>query len=99
MSLERALIDLYVYYRVHAGDEHAHLAQAQTLLAGLRERHGVQGRLSRRPQAKDGMHTWMLSFTDLGASQEDAVMGALALPQHGPPIEGQRHVERFISPA
>ncbi|MEI7786388.1 MAG: DUF4936 family protein [Betaproteobacteria bacterium] len=90
------LLDLFVYYRVPASQESAHLAQTRALLAELRQRSGVEGRLSRRPEAKEGLHTWMESFIDLPAAQEAAVKDHLADPRGADFIAGERHSERFV---
>jgi Domain of unknown function (DUF4936) len=90
------LLDLFVYYRVQASQESAYLAQARSLLAELRQRSGIEGRLSRRPEAKDGLHTWMQSFIDLPAAQEAQVAQHLADPRSANFIEGERHSERFV---
>ena len=90
------LLDLFVYYRVRASQESAYLAQARTLLAQLHQSSGIEGRLSRRPEAKEGLHTWMESFIDLPAAQEAAVSAHLADPRSASFIEGERHTERFV---
>lgn len=90
------LLDLFVYYRVQASQESAYLAQARSLLAELRQRSGIEGRLSRRPEAKDGLHTWMQSFIDLPAAREAQVAQHLADPRSANFIEGERHSERFV---
>jgi Domain of unknown function (DUF4936) len=90
------LLDLFVYYRVPANQESAYLAQTRTLLAQLRQTSGIEGRLSRRPEAKEGLHTWMESFLDLPTAKEAAVSAHLADPRSASFIEGERHTERFV---
>lgn len=90
------LLDLFVYYRVRASQESAHLAQTRALLSELHQRSGISGRLSRRPEAKDGLHTWMESFIDLPAASEPAVSAHLSDPRSAAFVEGERHSERFV---
>ena len=90
------LIDLYVYYRVREADEAAHRAGARAALAAARERAGIAGRLGRRPESKEGLHTWMVSFLDLPVRSEAAVLACLAEPACSALIQGERHVERFV---
>ena len=89
-------LDLFVYYRVPVGHESAHLAQTRLRLSELRQRSGIEGRLSRRPEAKAGLHTWMESFMALPVAQEALVVAHLADPRGAAFIEGERHTERFV---
>ena len=90
------LLDRFVFYRWRASQESAYLAQARTRLAQLHQSSGIEGLLRRRPEAKEGLHTWMESFIDLPAAQEAAVSAHLADPRSASFIEGERHTERFV---
>jgi hypothetical protein len=89
------MIDLYVYYKVRDG----HAARLEPLVramqAGLARQYGVAGQLRRRPEAKDGMQTWMEIYlaadAQFGALLDDAARGAglAAL------TEGERRAEIF----
>ncbi len=91
------MVELYIYYQVR--DEHALLLapHIHALQARLLASHGCRGRLLRRPQATDGLHTWMEVYAvpeehadfdaALGAAVDEAALSAL--------IEGKRHLEVF----
>lgn len=92
--------ELFIYYRAtieNAGVLHARVSGLQ---ADLRTRHpGLQTRLLCRPEATDGLHTWMETYAaphhENGISdalQGEIEIAALAL---APLIEGRRHVESF----
>ncbi|WP_051971478.1 DUF4936 family protein [Massilia sp. 9096] len=90
------MIDLYVYYKVRAGDADTLAPRVRALQAELEARHGVQGQLKRRPEARDGVQTWMEVYpavdAQFGAQLEDAVgrAGFNAL------LAGPRHSEIFV---
>lgn len=89
--------ELFIYYRATQENASVLHAQVSRMQTELRVRHpGLQARLLRRPEAADGLHTWMETYSSpdgiddaLQASIEDA---ALSL---APWIEGPRHTERF----
>ena len=53
------MIDLYIYYQVRDADAAAMRARVATMQARLATEQGVAGQLKRRPQAQDGLQTWM----------------------------------------
>lgn len=88
--------DLYIYYQVR--EEHAQTLEARVraMQAKLAAASGVAPQLKRRPEAQDGMQTWMEiypvvgeGFTDLLAAAADEA-GLLAL------TAGARHLEVFM---
>lgn len=89
--------ELFIYYRATQENASVLHAQVSRMQTELRVRHpGLQARLLRRPEAADGLHTWMETYSSpdgiddaLQAAIEDA---ALSL---APWIEGPRHTERF----
>jgi hypothetical protein len=91
--------ELFIYYRAtqeNASVLHAEVSRMQT---ELRVRHpGLQARLLRRPDAADGLHTWMETYASPDGI-DDALQGAIetAALALSPWIVGSRHIERFIA--
>jgi hypothetical protein len=88
-------MDLYVYYRVPATDAEAFLARARAYLGQLGAQ-GVAGSLSRRPEAKDGFHTWMEVFPQAADGFEATLAERVVQSGLAAFIVGERHVERFL---
>jgi len=89
-------MDLYVYYRVPAEDAERFAALARETQSALARRHGVAAALKRRPEAADGLHTWMEVYHDVAPGFEDALTAAVAASGLAGRIRGERHVERFL---
>jgi hypothetical protein len=89
------MVDLYIYYRVR--DEHASILapRMRAMQAGLLARHGVAGRLLRRPDASDGVQTWMEVYPDAASGFEAALALAVGDADVSAFIDGQRHIEVF----
>ncbi|KFI07673.1 DUF4936 family protein [Massilia sp. BSC265] len=94
------MIDLYVYYKVRIDDAAAlaprvRAMQMQLQGSGARDGHG-QPLLQRRPEARDGLQTWMEVYPGVdegfGAVLERAVHDAGL----GACIQGPRRAEAFI---
>jgi hypothetical protein len=89
------MIDLYVYYKVR--EEHAARLEplVRAMQARLRDGYGVAVQLKRRPDAKDGVQTWMEVYPGvaddfaslLAQTERDAGLAAL--------IDGPRRSEVF----
>ncbi|WP_373987078.1 DUF4936 family protein [Duganella sp. BuS-21] len=92
-------MDLYIYYKVKDADA-ASLRTAvtamQTLLA---QRHGVAGQLKRRPEAKDGMQTWMEVYPSAPEAFSAALDEAALQAGLSAWIAGERHTEVFTEVA
>jgi hypothetical protein len=88
-------MDLYVYYKV--SDEHAAalLPRVQAMQAALTVRHRVAGQLKRRPQAKDGLQTWMEVYPAV-AGDFEAALGEAAREADLAALAGPRHTEVFM---
>ncbi len=89
-------MDLYVYYKVRTSDAQAFGDRAREWLKQLSADYGVAASLSRRPEAKDGLHTWMEVFPQAGEPLEldlDRRMKDFGLDTF---ICGERRVERFL---
>lgn len=95
--------ELFIYYRSRVECEAAVAAQVRGFQAQLVLEHpALVARLLRRPEPKDGLLTWMETYTfttmnpdhsiDAGLQQriESSAAGLRGL------IEGERHTEVFI---
>lgn len=96
--------ELFIYYRSPMERAGELAAAALAMQAALRERHpGLATRLLRRPEAMDGLHTWMETYaTDptrapqgVDTTLEGAIADAALVL--APLITGRRHVEVFDS--
>jgi len=61
------MIDLYVYYKVRTRDAAALAPRVRALQAQLAEQHSVRPQLKRRPEARDGLQTWMEVYPGVDA--------------------------------
>ena len=96
--------ELFVYYRAHVAEAAAVQTAAEAMQANLRTRYpALITRLLRRPEPRDGCHTWMETYaTDparaaegIDASLQAAIDSAAAALQ--PMLAGPRHTEVFIA--
>lgn len=89
---------LFIYYRIALTDAPAALAVARAVQQGLRERHpGLVAGLWRRPETKDGMQTWMETYTHAdGVDEALAHHIETAAQALAPWRQGPRHVEVFV---
>ncbi len=93
--------ELFIYFRA-PDDRGAHLttelAAMQHALRGAWP--GLQARCLRRPEAKDGQHTWMETYACPGSEGVSAAMEAsiaeAAAARLAPLGIGPRHVEVFL---
>jgi hypothetical protein len=87
--------DVYIYYKVR--EEHA--AQLELRLrmmqAELGLATGVYGELKRRPQAKQGVQTWMECYLATGSGFDAALASAVQEAAVTELIDGERHAEVF----
>jgi len=88
--------DLYVYYKVREIDAGALAPQLRALQRELAARHGVHGQLKRRPEAREGLQTWMEVYP--AVDEGFAALLAEAVAQAGleSRLAGPRHAEAFI---
>lgn len=88
------MIDLYVYYKVHARDAAALAPRVRAMQAALAARCGAAPQLKRRPELRDGLQTWMEIYAGVdaafGAELERACAGLDGL------TAGPRRAEVFI---
>lgn len=92
------MIDLYVYYKVRIEDA-AELAPRvramQMRLDGARDGHG-EPLLQRRPEARDGLQTWMEVYPGVDEGFAAAVERAVHDAGLAGFIQGPRRSEVFI---
>jgi len=90
------MIDLYVYYKVREDAADALAPRVRALQQDVAARHGVHGQLKRRPDARDGLQTWMEVYPGVG--QGFAALLARAVEDSGLPsqLAGPRHAEIFM---
>ncbi len=90
------MTDLYIYYRVRDELADQFVPRVQAMQLDLAARTGIQGKLKRRLQSKDGMQTWMevyeATMPGFDALLADAVETA-SLPAS---TDGERHTEAFM---
>jgi len=88
--------DLYIYYQVREEQAQALEARVRAMQHRLAQDTGVAPQLKRRPEASDGLQTWMEIYPVVGdgfAAALDAAVeqaGLLSL------TAGARHVETFM---
>jgi hypothetical protein len=91
--------ELFVYYRAAPHDGAALASAVRRMQAELTCGHrGLSARLLRRPDARDGLVTWMEAYA--WPADEDPVAVADAVSRAAVPlaawIVGPRHVEFFV---
>jgi len=90
------MIDLYVYYKVREDAADALAPRVRALQRDIAARHGVHGQLKRRPEARDGLQTWM----EVYPAVDEGFAALLAHAVHASGLEvqlaGPRHAEIFM---
>lgn len=89
-------MDLYIYYRAACPNEQALQARVAAMQARLAADHGVAAALKRRPEAKDGRHTWMEVYPSVPEGFAACVASAVRDAKLDELIDGERHVEFFM---
>jgi len=89
-------MDLYVYYKVQAAQAAGLQGAVIAMQSALAAAHGVAAQLKRRPEAPDGVQTWMEVYPAVaGDSFPAALDAAVAKAGLARWIAGPRHVEIF----
>jgi hypothetical protein len=88
--------DLYIYYRVRS--EQAGLLQTKTeaMQRSLSAEYGIVTGLKRRPEAKEGRHTWMEVYLNVPEGFDATIETAVAQAGLAEVIDGPRHTEYFL---
>lgn len=91
--------ELFIYYRVPVDAEaEVRLAVARMQQALVVAHPGLQGRLLRRPEQRDGELTFMEVYARSGAGIDAALQAAIdqAAVSLAPWLRGGRHTEVFL---
>lgn len=89
------MFDLYVYYKVRVEQADALAPLVRAMQARLARSHGVAGQLKRRPEAKDGMQTWMEVYLATAPAFAAALSFAANEAGLSGLIAGERRTEIF----
>lgn len=89
-------VDLYIYYRVGVERETVFREKAAGMQQSLVRRCGIVAELKRRPDPKDGLHTWMEVYYAVPANFHAALADALKDAGLAELIDGDRHTESFL---
>jgi hypothetical protein len=87
--------DLYIYYQVPSEHAAGLALRVRGMQARLLAEHGVDGQLKRRPEAKDGLQTWMEIYPATTAGFDAALALAAQDAALLELINGNRHTEIF----
>ena len=88
-------MDLYIYYQVKDADAASLQAAVVSMQAELSQRHGVACQLKRRPEARDGLQTWMEVYAATPAGFADTLLNAAEQAGLSVWTSGARHTEVF----
>lgn len=89
-------MDAYIYYRVRSEHGPQFQARARAMQAELSKNHGIVAELKRRPEAKDGRHTWMEIYHAIPDDFSAILAQALTATRLDLLIDGERHTEYFL---
>jgi hypothetical protein len=95
-AVTEAMIDLYVYYKVRDADAAGLAGRVRALQAALATHHGVTGQLKRRPEARDGLQTWMEVYPGVDAAFTGVLDAAARAADLQALTEGPRRAEVFM---
>jgi hypothetical protein len=88
--------DLYVYYRVKCEDAEALQLRALEMHASVSRQCTIGTALKRRPESKDGQHTWMEVYYATPEGFDSLLEEAVARAGLADIIQGARHKEYFL---
>lgn len=88
-------VDWYIYYHVRAEHEAALHARVSAMQNRLLQTCGVTGSLKRRPQLRDGLHTWMEVYIAAPIDFDTLLATEVSTAKLSELIDGERHVEHF----
>jgi hypothetical protein len=89
------MFDLYVYYKVREQDAARLEPLVRAMQARLLRAYPVSAQLKRRPQAQDGLQTWMEVYPATDAAFAGALGEAASTAGFDDLIEGPRRTEVF----
>jgi hypothetical protein len=88
-------MDCYIYYRADAAAA-TRIKQLAGVLQAALAMQDIIGELKRRPDAKDGQHTWMEVYRDIPEDFQQHMQAALQNSKLNELIQGARHEEYFM---
>ena len=88
-------MDLYIYYQVKDADAASLQAAVASMQAELSRQHAVACQLKRRPEAKDGLQTWMEVYAATPDGFAAALESAVERAGLSAWTSGARHTEVF----
>ncbi|QAU34593.1 DUF4936 family protein [Janthinobacterium sp. 17J80-10] len=89
-------MDLYIYYRADCRHAQALAENVRVMQSALTQRCGVAAALKRRPETKDGRHTWMETYLNIPGNFDAILAQAVQQSEVASLIEGERHTEYFL---
>jgi len=88
-------LDWYVYYQVRIELAETVQSRVQAMQQRLRQMHGISCGLKRRPQEKDGLHTWMETYLAVPSDFMALLNAEVQTARLAELITGERHTEYF----
>lgn len=88
-------MDLYIYYQVKEADTASLQAAVVLMQTELGQQHGVSCQLKRRPEASDGLQTWMEVYAAVPGDFAAALAVAVDHAGLAAWTSGARHTEVF----
>jgi hypothetical protein len=93
---EEIAMDLYIYYRVPVANAAALQAQVVAMQQCISRECDIVAQLKRRPEAKDGMHTWMEIYHAVPPDFDAVLARAVSQARLMALIDNERHTEFFL---
>ena len=90
-------MDLYIYYRVAAAQAEPFCAAVTEMQAKLSAEHQLHSLLKRRPEIQNGFYTWMEVYLAVPENFEQVIASAVKQSDIASWIDGDRHVESFLT--
>jgi len=88
--------DLYIYYRVRCENAGLLFEKVGAMHRSILREYGIVSGLKRRPEEKDGWHTWMEVYLAIPDGFEANLERAVARAGLTALIDGQRNSEQFL---
>jgi hypothetical protein len=89
------MLDLYVYYKVREANAARLQPLVRAMQASLAAQSGATNQLKRRPEAQDGVQTWMEVYPAVDDTFPAALAAAARSAGFDGLIEGPRRAEVF----
>lgn len=96
MTHNQSSMDLYIYYKVPGADSAALQACVAVMQQRLARDYGIVTGLKRRPEEKDGRHTWMEIYEAVPEGFEAVLEREVTQSGLASLIDGPRHIEYFL---